>query len=262
VTTSGRGHLAAGALSAILLSSAAAAQDAGDTPIVRGRVETETPVMVGEAVTVSVDVLTPTWFPRAPRFPAALQVENAVAVFDETFRTNLSEAIGGERWSGIRRRYLIYPQLAGAYTVPPIEVGVVYALPNARPSDFQEPPYDGSFNFCGRPRKTPYPWIRGLMTAWLEYYLRGLLNYQPENDNFATGFERDSFAILNLYAGVRSPDGRWDVTLWAKNALDDDTVLQLDSEGVVAGFASGYRGVAVQPEREIGLSLRYAFGGG
>lgn len=96
----------------------------------------------------------------------------------------------------------------------------------------------------------------------LEYYLRGLLNYQPENDNFSTGFERDSFALLNLYAGVRSADGRWDVTLWTKNAFDDDTLLQLDSEGVVAGFASGYRGVAVQPEREIGLSLRYAFGAG
>ncbi|MBK9470562.1 MAG: TonB-dependent receptor [Pseudomonadales bacterium] len=94
----------------------------------------------------------------------------------------------------------------------------------------------------------------------LEYYLRGLLNYQPENDNFTTGFERDSFALMNLYAGVRSSDGRWDVTLWAKNALDEDTVLQLDSEGVVAGFASGYRGVAVLPEREIGVSVRYAFG--
>lgn len=94
----------------------------------------------------------------------------------------------------------------------------------------------------------------------LEFYLRGLLNYQPENDNFTTGFERDSFALMNLYAGVRSSDGRWDMTLWAKNALDEDTVLQLDSEGVVAGFASGYRGVAVLPEREIGLSVRYAFG--
>jgi hypothetical protein len=91
--------------------------------------------MVGETVTVSVDVLTPSWFPRAPRFPAALQVENAVAVFDESFRVNLSERVEGEAWSGIRRHYLIYPQLAGAYTVPPIEVGVVYALPNARPSD-------------------------------------------------------------------------------------------------------------------------------
>ena len=96
----------------------------------------------------------------------------------------------------------------------------------------------------------------------LEYYLRGLLNYQPENDNFTTGFERDSFALLNLYAGVRSADGRWDLTLWAKNALDEDTLLQLDSEWVLAGFSSGYRGVSVQPEREIGLSLRYAFGSG
>jgi iron complex outermembrane receptor protein len=94
----------------------------------------------------------------------------------------------------------------------------------------------------------------------LDYYVRGLLNYQPENDNFATGFERDSFALMNLYAGVRSSDGRWDVTLWAKNALDDDTLLDEFSEGVLAGFNPGYRSVIVQPERELGLSLRYAFG--
>lgn len=96
----------------------------------------------------------------------------------------------------------------------------------------------------------------------LEYYLRGLLNYQPDNDNFSSGFERKAYTMLNLYAGVRSSDGVWDVTLWAKNALDSDRVLQLDSEGVVAGFASGYRGVSVLPERELGLSVRYAFGGG
>ena len=94
----------------------------------------------------------------------------------------------------------------------------------------------------------------------IDYYVRGLLNYQPENDNFTTGFERDSFALLNLYAGVRSADGRWDVTLWAKNALDDDTLLDQFSEGVLAGFNSGYRGVIVQPERELGLSVKYAFG--
>jgi hypothetical protein len=86
-------------------------------------------------VTLSVDVLTPSWFPRAPGFPAALDVENAVAVFDDSFRVNLSEPVGGETWSGIRRHYLIYPQLAGTYTVPPVDVDVVYALPDAKPSD-------------------------------------------------------------------------------------------------------------------------------
>ena len=120
---------------ALLLASLAIAQDGDDQPIIRARIETETPVTVGQTVTLSVDVLTPSWFPRAPQFPAALHVENAVAVFDESFRVNLSERFGGDTWSGIRRHYLIYPQLAGDYTVPPIEVAVVYALPDARPSE-------------------------------------------------------------------------------------------------------------------------------
>ena len=101
----------------------------------RARIETETPVMVGETVTLSVEVLTPTWFPRAPGFPAALDVENAVAVFDESFRVNLSERIGADTWSGIQRHYLIYPQLAGTYTVPPIPIEVVYVLSDAKPSE-------------------------------------------------------------------------------------------------------------------------------
>ena len=118
----------------LAFSSAGHAQD-GPQPIVRARIQTESPVMVGETVTLAVDVLAPTWFPRAPQFPAALHVDNAVAVFDDSFRTNLSEQIDGESWSGIRRHYLIYPQLAGTYAVPPLEVEVVYALPNARPSE-------------------------------------------------------------------------------------------------------------------------------
>ncbi len=118
----------------LALSSPGYAQE-GERPIIRARIDTPSPVMVGETVTLSVDVLTPTWFPRAPAFPAALDVENAVAVFDDTFRVNLSERLGSNTWSGIRRHYLIHPQLAGTYTVPPIEIEVVYALPNAKPSD-------------------------------------------------------------------------------------------------------------------------------
>jgi hypothetical protein len=128
-------RIAAWALFAVLFSPASPAPAGDDTPILRARLETASPVMVGETVTLSVDVLTPSWFPRAPQFPAALQVENAVAVLDERFRTNLTETIGGQTWSGIRRHYLIHPQLPGTCTVPPLEVEVVYALPNARPSE-------------------------------------------------------------------------------------------------------------------------------
>ena len=96
----------------------------------------------------------------------------------------------------------------------------------------------------------------------LEYYLRGLLNYQPENDNFISGFERDSFAIVNLYAGLRSADGKWDATLWAKNLFDDDTVMDAYTELTLSTFNTGYHTVIMQPEREVGFSLRYNFGGG
>ncbi len=52
-----------------------------------------------------------------------------------------------------------------------------FLFPYARPSDFQDPPWDGENNLCGEPRSEPFPWIPGLMTAWLEYYIRGDTDY-------------------------------------------------------------------------------------
>jgi hypothetical protein len=49
----------------------------------------------------------------------------------------------------------------------------VYLFPRARPADFTEPAWDGLTNFCGKPRETPFPWVKGLMTAWFEYYVKG-----------------------------------------------------------------------------------------
>lgn len=92
-----------------------------------------------------------------------------------------------------------------------------------------------------------------------EAYVRGLVNYQPDNDNFATGFERDSYTLLNLYGGVRSASGAWDITLWVKNVLDEDTILTMGAEANRGQVASGYSPISVVPEREIGLTLRYAF---
>jgi iron complex outermembrane receptor protein len=58
-----------------------------------------------------------------------------------------------------------------------------------------------------------------------EWYLRGLLKAEDEREDTDTGLEVDSYAFLDLFTGFRSADDRWDVSVWAKNVLDEETVL-------------------------------------
>jgi len=106
----------------------AAAQ--GPAPLVRARIEPAA-VTVGEPAHVVVDVLTPTWFLEPPRFPT-LDVADAVVLFQER-GANLSEAIAGSTYSGIQREYLVVPMREGRFTIPPIEVTLVWAV-EAKPS--------------------------------------------------------------------------------------------------------------------------------
>lgn len=108
--------------------------------------------------------------------------------------------------------------------------------------------------------------------AGADAFVRGLFNYYPENDNpsSAKDFTVDSHGLLNLYLGLRSPSGAWEVSAFAKNALDDDTLTyiadqQVSSFGIIGSSGStfgesGYRSFGRVPEREIGLTLRYSFG--
>jgi iron complex outermembrane receptor protein len=131
-------------------------------------------------------------------------------------------------------------------------------------------PPQGPVAFCvsDDPIATTPDWSATLQSDYtlprgsLEYYARGLLNYQPGNSNVQTYWERDSFATLNLFLGVRTAEPGWDVSLWAKNLFDDDTTLNLSQEQTYNGFNSGYYLVQVQPERQIGMTLSYTFGGG
>jgi hypothetical protein len=83
--------------------------------------------------------------------------------------------LGGNPNGGVRCVYgrswqTLYYHLGSAHKS-------VYLFPEAHPSDFQEPAWDDPENQCGSPRGEPFTWIRGLMTAWLEYYVRGDTSY-------------------------------------------------------------------------------------
>ncbi len=96
-----------------------------------------------------------------------------------------------------------------------------------------------------------------------EAYVRGLYNYYGEQDNLDGRYEADAYGVLDLYLGLRDESAQWEVSLWAKNVLDKETRLERGEPQTGYGaFPTGYYAVSYVPQREVGLTLRYLFGGG
>jgi len=102
-----------------------------------------------------------------------------------------------------------------------------------------------------------------LPIASVEGYVRGLYSYKKRNENVRPDFVAPGYGLLNLYLGVRGKDPAWDVGVWAKNALDKQSILDRSPNDPFAStFDPGYNVVSYTDRREIGATLRYAFGGG
>jgi iron complex outermembrane receptor protein len=116
------------------------------------------------------------------------------------------------------------------------------------------------------------------ITAQLDGFVRGLLTYYPKNKQDPNNpYDNvDAYGLLNLYAGVRSNDGAWEVSLFAKNVTKTGETLSLGNGPLVTGYqellpptftttqgaslASPYMTARYTPQREFGLNVRYAFG--
>ena len=104
----------------------------------------------------------------------------------------------------------------------------------------------------------------------MDGYFRFNLSYQgnnPNYGNFRTGgaFKpTPAYAIVDLFAGLTGNEGGWDLGFYAKNVFNKQAELArvLTPNTIFPLFAapSGYDVVRVSPPREIGVSLRYAFG--
>jgi iron complex outermembrane receptor protein len=103
-------------------------------------------------------------------------------------------------------------------------------------------------------------------------FLRVLATYYPENKNRAEpNFTVDNYSLLNLYAGVRSHDGAWEVSLFARNALNVARATDISSVAANLNTSlsqffpslihpSGYFQTSTTPPREVGINVHYAFG--
>lgn len=102
-----------------------------------------------------------------------------------------------------------------------------------------------------------------------EGFIRGNWVYYPDNPNATQKAVISNYSLLNLYAGIRSPDNAWEVSLFANNLLNAQQILSITptaptSSGSPGNFfpqgAVGYQSIAYTPRREFGLNVRYAFG--
>jgi|GEM_PF-253037 len=99
-------------------------------------------------------------------------------------------------------------------------------------------------------------------------FIRGLLTYYPDNPRDNSTVTIDDYGLLNIFTGIRDPDGAWEVSVFAKNITNTSQVisrdsLQTQSDGGIANYfgTSGYYNVRYTPRRQFGMNVRYSFGG-
>lgn len=103
---------------------------ASEAPVVQVQVEPEA-VIVGEAVTLRVSVYSPTWFPQPPEFPS-FELPNTITRLPPNSSGPVTARVNGSTWSGVSRRYQVFPLVAGRFVIAGRSIGVTYADPDSR----------------------------------------------------------------------------------------------------------------------------------
>jgi outer membrane receptor protein involved in Fe transport len=101
-----------------------------------------------------------------------------------------------------------------------------------------------------------------------EVYFRGLFKYTDDRLNIdasaglgIVAADFDAYQTLDLFAGWRSADYTWDVSVWGKNVFDEDEVIfQQGPDSLDVAISDGsYTQTNVLRERTIGITGRYNF---
>jgi iron complex outermembrane receptor protein len=101
-------------------------------------------------------------------------------------------------------------------------------------------------------------------------FVRFNLAHRGDNPNYGYVTGAKAYDLFDLFAGVRAQDGAWEISAYAKNLFNEKSELtrtQLTSNLVPANASlnaqfgpSGYFLVTSTTPREVGLTVRYAFG--
>lgn len=95
-------------------------------PFARATLATRGTIYAGQQIEVDVDVFAPNYFLSPPQFPL-FDLPGTVVTMPDDRGLNLNETVNGVAFSGIRKTYIITPQAAGDYVLPPVDIPFGYA---------------------------------------------------------------------------------------------------------------------------------------
>jgi len=104
----------------------------------------------------------------------------------------------------------------------------------------------------------------------LNGFLRGLYTFTPRNQLTLQSVNQDPRNIVNFYAGIDGPTGRWEASLFVKNLFNTVGTTNLFGEQYVTGYLlpnttntvnydSGYASSLILRPRELGATITYHF---
>jgi iron complex outermembrane receptor protein len=96
----------------------------------------------------------------------------------------------------------------------------------------------------------------------VDSFVRALYTFQSGRSDDTVDnsvFDTSSYGVFNIFLGVRDTQNAWEVTAWAKNLFDHQQLVRIGAEIQQVGILSGYQGVQVIPERQIGITGKYNF---
>lgn len=97
------------------------------SPVVQAHLQPSTHILVGQPVRLAVTVYVPNYFTGGVDLPE-LELENAIVLLSQDRPENSNTEINGIRYAGITQTYVIYPQQAGDFRVPPAAFTVPYTI--------------------------------------------------------------------------------------------------------------------------------------
>lgn len=133
-----------------------------------------------------------------------------------------------------------------------------------------------SFNTCdfsGERAGAAPEWSANLSTEYfnsigsnMDWYVRGLFNADSEYYSISERKDLDSYAMLDLYLGLRSAEDTWDANVWVKNITDESAVLKTETRGDLPDYDAGLQVAnpylwirrSLDP-RTIGVTVNYNF---